>query len=74
MGHNVDFGTLGLCNLKCQRCNEELDISEIDIDCDLTSHNPFCFDLDIQCYECEKDNLFKFEIKNISNEFMENRK
>ena len=31
MGHNVDFGTLGLCNLKCQRCNEELDISEIDI-------------------------------------------
>ena len=39
MGHNVDFGSFGMV-VKCIRCKEPLDLSEIDIDCDLTTHSP----------------------------------
>ena len=62
MGHNVDFGLLGMCAIRCKKCGKELDISEVDIDCDLGTHNPMSFELSLQCYECEEENEFKFNI------------
>jgi hypothetical protein len=62
MGHNVDLGMFGM-TLDCQRCKKTLDLTEVDIDCDLKTHNPMCFELSVQCYECEYENNFKFEIK-----------
>ena len=74
MDTNLDLGEFGICGLKCKNCDEELDISEIDITSEIKTHNPFCFDLELFCEECENENVFKFEIKNITEEFMENRK
>lgn len=65
MGQNVDLTEFGLCNLKCKQCKELLDLTEVDIDCDLKTHNPNTFELNIQCFECHKDNEMKFEIKRI---------
>jgi len=62
MGHNVDFGLLGLCAIRCKNCGKDLDISEVDIDCDLTTHNPMSFELSLQCCECEEENEIKFKI------------
>lgn len=63
MGHNIDLSFFGICNLKCKKCKEIIDLSEIDIDCDLNTHNPFYFDLNIQCQECHENTEFNFEIK-----------
>ncbi len=48
MGHNVDLGVFGIV-LRCQRCKKDLDLSEVDIDCDVLSHSPMNFELSIQC-------------------------
>jgi len=65
MGHNVDMRDFGICNLKCINCGSELDdeLSELDIDCDLSTHNPNCFELSISCFNCEFENTIKFELK-----------
>ena len=62
MGHNVDLGAFGLCNLKCQRCKEELDLSEVDIDCDVHTHHPMQFEMELQCSNCQETNKFVFDI------------
>lgn len=62
MGHNVDLGFFGMCSIRCKNCGTDLDLSEVDIDCDLTTHNPMCFELDLQCSDCDTDNHFKFKI------------
>ena len=61
MGHNVDLGNFGLA-LKCKHCKEDLDLSEVDIDCDLKTHHPFEFELNIQCQECNKENEYIFDL------------
>jgi hypothetical protein len=62
MGHNVDLSNFGMCAIRCQQCGAELDLSEVDIDCDLKTHNPMVFELNLQCTECEEENHFKFKI------------
>ena len=62
MGHNVDLGEFGLCGLKCKRCGVELDISEVDIDCDTKSHRTNQFELSVQCSECQNDNDFRINL------------
>ena len=62
MGHNVDLGSFGMCAIRCKKCGKDLDLSEVDIDCDLTTHHPMSFELNLQCYECEEDNEIKFSI------------
>jgi len=34
----------------------------MDIDCDLTTHNPMEFELSLQCYECDEENEIKFRV------------
>ena len=63
MGHNVDLTEFGMCSIRCKECGKDLDLTEVDIDCDLNSHNPMCFELSLQCYECEEENEIKFIIK-----------
>ena len=63
MGHNIDLSGFGLCSIRCEKCGKDLDLSEIDIDCDLTTHQPMNFDLSLQCYECEHNNEKTFSIK-----------
>ena len=65
MGHNVDLGCFGMCAIRCKKCGKDLDLSEVDIDCDLTTHNPMTFELGLQCYECEENNEIKFSIKEV---------
>ena len=64
MGHNIDMREFGLCNIKCSVCNNDLseELSELDMDCDLKSHNPNCFELNVQCFNCHHNNEIKFEI------------
>ena len=62
MGHNVDLGTFGMCAIRCKKCGKDLELDEVDIDCDLTTHNPMCFELNLQCFECEHENEIKFKI------------
>lgn len=53
MGHNVDLTYIGLQSVKCNRCGKNIDISEVDIDCDIT---PLAgedgFMLNTQCNHC----------------------
>ena len=62
MGRNIDLGEFGMCAIRCEKCGKDLDISELDIDCDLKSHNPMCFDLSIDCQECDHENNKRFNI------------
>ena len=62
MGHNVDLGCFGMCAIRCKNCGKDLDLYDVDVDCDLKTHNPMCFELSLQCYDCEKGNKFKFRI------------
>jgi len=62
MGHNVDLGFFGMSAIRCKKCGKDLDLSEVDIDCDLSTHNPMTFELDLPCYECEEQNNIKFKI------------
>jgi hypothetical protein len=62
MGHNVDLGTFGLSSIRCKGCGEDLDISEVDIDSDVTTNNPMQFELRIQCADCGKENDFIFKV------------
>jgi len=64
MGHNVDMREFGIVELKCSKCHSELneEISELDIDCDLKTHNPNCFELTIVCFNCEHENFVKYEL------------
>jgi hypothetical protein len=64
MGHNVDMREFGIAGLKCSKCNSEIDdeISELDIDCDLKTHNPNCFELTISCFNCEYENHVKYKL------------
>lgn len=62
MGHNVDLGVFGISSIRCLQCGKDLDLSEIDIDCDVNSSNPMSFELSVQCYECDKQNEIKFRI------------
>jgi len=63
MGHNIDLTEFGMCAIRCKTCGKDLDLTEVDIDCDLKTHNPMCFELNLYCYECEADNNIKFSIK-----------
>ena len=62
MGHNVDLREFGLCSIRCKKCGRDLDLSEVDVDCDLNSHNPMCFELNLQCFACEENNNIKFKV------------
>jgi hypothetical protein len=62
MGRNVDLGVFGMCAIRCKNCGKDLDISEVDIDCDVTTHKPMEFELHCQCVECEEDSEFTFRI------------
>ena len=62
MGRNIDLTEFGMCAIRCKKCGKDLDLSEVDIDCDLSTHNPMGFNLSLQCYECEEDNEIKFKI------------
>ena len=62
MGHNVDLGVFGMCAIRCSKCGKDLDLEEVDIDCDLQTHNPMTFELSLQCFECEENNEIKFRI------------
>ena len=63
MGHNVDLGNFGMCAIRCKKCGKDLDLSEVDIDCDLKTHNPMTFELSLYCMKCEEESEIKFEIK-----------
>ena len=65
MGHNVDLGVFGMCSIRCKGCGRDLDLSEVDIDCDINTHNPMGFELNIQCTseDCETKNEIRFSIK-----------
>ena len=65
MGCKVDFRVLGMCSIRCDNCGADLDLSEIDIDCDINTHNPMCFELSLQCVECESENDIKFKIMEV---------
>ncbi len=62
MGRNIDFEEFGLTAIRCKKCGKDLDLSEVDIDCDLSTHNPMSFELSLQCYECEEENKIKFRV------------
>ena len=62
MGHNVDLGVFGMCAIRCKKCGKDLDLSEVDIDCDVQTHNPMTFELFLRCYECAEENEIKFRI------------
>lgn len=62
MGHNIDLTEFGLCAIRCKSCGKDLDLSEVDIDCDLHTNQPMCFRLDLQCYECEEENEIRFRV------------
>ena len=63
MGRNIDMSEFGMCSIRCKACGKDLDISEVDIDSDLKTHNPMCFELNLPCFECEEQNEIKFSIK-----------
>ena len=67
MGHNIDLTRFGMCAIRCKKCGKDLDLSEVDIDCDLSTHNSMCFELSLQCYDCEKNNEIKFRIIEVQN-------
>ena len=62
MGHNINLKWFGFVEVKCPRCSQEVDINECDIDCDLSTHHPWCFTLSFQCYDCEYDFEKEFKI------------
>ena len=62
MGRNIDLSEFGLCSIRCKKGGKDLDLSEVDIDCDLKSRHPMSFDLDLQCYECDEENNLIFKI------------
>ena len=62
MGNNIDFARLGMNSIRCNKCGKDLDLEEVDIDCDLKTHNPMTFELSLQCFECEENNEIKFRI------------
>lgn len=62
MGHNVDLTEFGMCAIRCKGCGKDLDLSEVDIDCELKSNNPMTFELNLQCYGCDKENELRFRI------------
>jgi len=62
MGHNVDLGFFGMCAIRCEHCGKILDLSEVDIDCDVTTHHPMEFELNLQCFECNKESEHTFRI------------
>ena len=61
MGHNVDLGMFGMCAIRCKHCGKDLDLSEVDIDCDLKTHHPMSFELNLDC-DCGKESNFTFRI------------
>jgi len=63
MGRNIDLREFGLCAIRCRQCGKDLDLSEVDIDCDLKSRHPMSFTLSLTCYECEHENEIEFFIK-----------
>ena len=66
MGHNVSLYSFGMCSIRCEKCGHDLDLDEVDIDCDLGTHNPMTFELSLQCTDCEHENNKKFFIKEIN--------
>jgi len=62
MGHNVDLGFFGMQDIACRTCKTVIDISEVDIDCDLHSNTTMRFHLNLMCENCEKENQFSFKI------------
>ena len=62
MGHNIDLTEFGMCAIRCKKCGKDLDLTEVDVDCDLKSRNPMSFELSLQCFECEEDNDIDFRI------------
>jgi len=68
MEHNVDLGVFGLCSIRCSKCGKDLDLSEVDIDCDVQTHHPMSFKLNLQCAECEEENEINFNVVEAKNE------
>ena len=62
MGHNVDLGMFGMCSIRCKSCGSDLELEEVDIDCDIKTHHPMTFELNLTCTKCENENYFKFKI------------
>lgn len=62
MGHNVDLTEFGLKHLKCRHCMQALDLTEVDIDCDIKSNENKYFTLNTQCQECHENSEYEFEI------------
>ena len=62
MGHNVDLRLFGMCAIRCKNCGKDLDLSEVDIDCDVKTHHPMEFKLNLQCYDCDKESEYIFRI------------
>lgn len=63
MGHNVDLGMFGMCSIRCKNCGKDLELDDVDIDCDLKTHHPMTFELSLTCNKCESENSFIFSIK-----------
>ena len=61
MGHNIDLTEFGMCAIRCS-CGAELDLTEVDMDCDIKSNNPMKFKLSYQCSDCDKEGEIKFRI------------
>lgn len=62
MGHNIDLGMFGMNAIRCKSCGKDLDLSEVDIDCDLKTYHPMQFELSLDCFGCGKKNEFQFRI------------
>jgi len=64
MGQNVNLTQFGMCAIRCKKCGKDLDLSEVDIDCDMNTNESMTFELNLNCYECEEqtENEIKFRI------------
>lgn len=62
MGHNVDLTEFGITHLKCRYCFHELDLTELDIDCDLRSKVPKKFTITPQCHHCHENPEYTFKL------------
>lgn len=61
MGKNIDLNEFGM-NVNCPVCKNGIDVSEVDMDCDISPMGSMCFELKVQCPRCEKNSEILFDI------------
>ncbi len=62
MGHNIDFKEFGMSAIRCKDCGSNLEVEEVDIDCDLSTEKDMSFILSIYCNHCEETKDVEFKL------------